>query len=256
MKNVNFPIDAKWKPWTYSIPVQTFTGAATPAILSPRVTLDATTWFVCTHATLVGGAIRALIRRNTDSFSNQALHSSMLFGTNLRPYYFPAPIFCGPSAEFGLDMTNAAGAASTVRVQFHGIMVDGTRETVKAGVGPLATANGFAEFYGYGMTRAYTANEREKMTQKLTGDFDFLLWELMAFSTGAFDSQFSTSGDVHFDDNLIPNLGRFGTAEYPGFRQGWFMPGSSTAILDIQDTSGAPNALEIGLMGVRFPKAQ
>jgi hypothetical protein len=226
-------------------------GQGTPS----RVSVSGEQHFICTHMTaqVTAGTFRAMVRRNLDSFSNRDVDASLLFGTGLRPYYLAAPFICTPSTNLGVDLIS--GAAQTVSIQFHGIQVNTKDlELVRAGVPSLFLANGYAiSFFVYDVVRPYTASEREKMQIKTPSEYDFLLTEVNALSTGAFSTRLSWSGDVSLDDNLTPGAGLFGNAQFPGYVHPTFIPATATLTADNADTSAAPNTIETAWAGVRYP---
>jgi len=259
VRTLTYPAgDPAWVPFTYNVPDTVFTAAGQTA--APRVVISGEQHFICTHITATvnglapaAGSFRALVRRNLDQFSNQAMDVSLLFGTGLRPHYLAAPFINTPSTNLGADLLS--GAAGTVALQFHGIQVNSKElEMVRAGVPSLFLPNGYAvSFFAYDVTRQYVASEREKMQIKTPGEYDFLLTEVNSFSTGQFASRLSWSGDVALDDNLTPGAGYFGTAQFPGYLNPIFVPATATLTGDNKDTSAAANLIEMSWAGVRYP---
>jgi hypothetical protein len=254
VRTLTYPAgDPAWVPYTYNVPDVVFTLAGQTA--SPRVSISGEQHFICTHLTaqVTAGTFRALIRRNLDSFSNQAIDASLMFGTGLRPYYLAAPFINTPSTNLGADLV--AGGAQTVSLQFHGIQINTKDlELVRAGVPSLFLPNGYAiSFFAYDVVRLYAASEREKMQIKTPGEYDFLLTELNTLSTGPYSSRMSWSGDVSLDDTLTPAAGYFGNAQFPGFVNPIFVPATSTLTGDNKDLSLAPNTIEQVWAGVRYP---
>jgi hypothetical protein len=92
------------------------------------------------------------------------------------------------------------------------------------------------------------------MQLKTPAEYDFLATELNALSTGIFSSRISWSGDVALDDNLTPNVGYFGVAQFPGYINPTFVPATATLTADNKDTSTVANFLEIVWAGVRYPQ--
>ena len=110
----------------------------------------------------------------------------------------------------------------------------------------------------YSNAIALTANQRTTLEIKTMQDCIFVVQTLMAKSTGRFQSRFLEDGSGNnWQNTLITDTLVFGTAQLPNVLMTPVpLYSSSSVVLDILDTSGAPNAVEVVLGGYKLAGEQ
>ena len=122
---------------------------------------------------------------------------------------------------------------------------------------PPPTPEFYPEWSFYNFTRTLTANQ-ELLDQSIAidGDSDFWWMALLGCSTGTYELRFKLPSGRYVCSARLPSPFLVGTAQLPGPVVPFvWCPASGRIGVDVRDTSGAGNTINLGLRGYRnFPR--
>lgn len=121
---------------------------------------------------------------------------------------------------------------------------------------PLATipAQDFYEEPGDVVLDITLTSNQEKLRQtaQVDSDSDFLLYALLGTSTGAYDLRLQLPNGRYLNNSYVKSSNYVGSAQFPvPLLVPVYFPGGSSIIVDVKDTSGAGNTVQLVFKGVR-----
>lgn len=178
--------------------------------------------------------------------SLQRIQQNNHFGISTLPCILTAPGYVPAGSEITLDILNLVALPNTVEVTVHG--VTGSEAEL------AELSDNFKNFpYFYSGNIALGAGVAAPMLITTEADFPFRAIKSIALSTGVFDARIDVNGDC-LTRQFMRNLSLFGTAQLPLAMDPYDIAAKSSIKIDLLDTSGFANAIEIVLMGHKVLK--
>lgn len=121
---------------------------------------------------------------------------------------------------------------------------------------PLATipaANFHEEPGDVVLDKVLTSNQESlRQTAQIDADSDFLLYAILGSSTGAYDLRVQLPNGRYLNNSYVKSSNYVGSAQFPvPLLAPVYFPAGSSIIVDLKDTSGAGNTIQLVFKGIR-----
>lgn len=189
-------------------------------------------------------------------FYDRALNNVNLYGTAQRPSILLHPKLVYANSQINWTLTDASVAGNTIEIVLEGIKCFKTLPSnfVPRGVIQLEK---YAEvdYFAYSLAPAQlAANGTAIANVAIQGDSDFLLMKVTGGRTGAYRLQITdASCGWNYSDNFVDDANLIGTAQQPNvLLHPQLILANSNLVVQLQDTSAAPNTVQVVLEGVKL----